>query len=351
MRSLLLFAGAGASKAVNASEYPTTVEFFQGLPQPIKDNPSFKLALRFLTEDHSDRVVDIEQVVWVLEELHEFLQDIHDTKTVPGWFLGDNHLGEMIGAKLDYLQLFNASPQVRGRLKSLIEQIDLRVYELYAREPEPSELESNWLPLLRSLLDVAVTCELFTTNYDINIEVALDLLARNPKLPTIDSGRRGAVQRHLDVSLWRGAGQRDPRCIGLLTKLHGSIDWGRGPSRIFVGDPLFKGTHERHVIVYPGFKGVPQSEPFSAFHAHLAKSIGTATDLVFIGFAFRDEYINNLLSRLTSPQATIVVLNPAETPDQPYDPNRVRHVREPFGLDSPIKVLEALSISTQMGGA
>lgn len=351
MRSVIIFAGAGASKAVNPKEYPTTVEFFDGLPDDIKTATLFTLALKYLRRHGRDIVVDIEQVLWVLQELKSFLDSIRDTDTVSGWFLHNNRFGGSIGANLNYQQLFDAAPKVESRLTDLIDAVDRRVYDLYAREPQPAELEANWLPLLRALLPVSERLEVFTTNYDINIEVALDILARDAKLPQIDTGRRGAIQRHLDERVWSAAPSRSERVVGLLTKLHGSVDWGRGPSKIYVGDPLFKGTHDKHVIVYPGFKGVPQSEPFNTFHNHLAASVSTATHLVFIGFAFRDEYINGILERLTSPSARVIIVNPNDTPDQPYVSERVIHVRDFFTAESATKVMQAVARPSKDAGA
>ncbi len=39
----LIFAGAGASKAVSADRYPTTIEFFEKLPETIRNTHLFKL--------------------------------------------------------------------------------------------------------------------------------------------------------------------------------------------------------------------------------------------------------------------------------------------------------------------
>lgn len=323
------------------------MEFFQRLPADLANAQLFRLAVQYVQADAAGRTTDIEQILWVLEELRQFLRDIGDTKTVPGWFLHQNRLGYSIDANLDYKQLFDAKPQVTGRIDRLIDDIYRLVYELYGRTPQMGELESNWLPLLRSLLKASERLDIFTTNYDTTLEVALDILQQETQLPQIDTGHRGSVRRYLDSSVWSAPpttlGVR--RTAGLLTKLHGSIDWSRGGDQIYISDPLFKGTHERHVIVYPGFKGVPTTEPFVSFHAHFAKAVAAATELIFIGFAFRDQYINDLLQRLLPTGARVIVIDPATIVANAVPEAQMKRIADVFGPASVATVLEQLAIS------
>jgi hypothetical protein len=46
----VIFAGAGASKAVNPEKYPTTVEFFDKLPPAIKESSIFGSIVDFLKQ-------------------------------------------------------------------------------------------------------------------------------------------------------------------------------------------------------------------------------------------------------------------------------------------------------------
>jgi len=45
---ILVFAGAGASSAVDHDKYPTTVEFFKRLPSEIKNDKLFSEIEKFL---------------------------------------------------------------------------------------------------------------------------------------------------------------------------------------------------------------------------------------------------------------------------------------------------------------
>jgi len=129
----------------------------------------------------------------------------------------------------------------------------------------------------------------------------------------------------------------DLRPGGLLTKLHGSVDWSRRPGRepIYVGgDPGFKGDHERHVILYPGFKGEALEEPFNIFHDHFAVSLRAASNFVVVGFAFRDDRLNELIDRHLPESAKTVVINPRKTIHWPIPEERILHVPECFTAET-----------------
>ena len=52
-KNITIFAGAGASKAVDPDQYPTTIEFFQNLPSTITDDNLFKSIVGFLKSDEN----------------------------------------------------------------------------------------------------------------------------------------------------------------------------------------------------------------------------------------------------------------------------------------------------------
>jgi hypothetical protein len=124
---------------------------------------------------------------------------------------------------------------------------------------------------------------------------------------------------------------------GHLTKLHGSVDWSREPSAgpIYTGTPTFGGSHEPHVIIYPGFKNGELPAPLDSFHQHFQTCVGEATALVVVGYAFRDAHINAALRQRTRHDATVVVINPQERfDDTPIHARTVRHIKEGFGEKS-----------------
>lgn len=306
---ILIFAGAGASKAVGPDKYPTTVEFFQRLPDDVSSDKLFQLAVEYIHQSSKSKTTDIEQVLWTLKDLKEFTSKICDKKSVPGWFIQGNRLSAVSGTGQDLQSLLNtASPanQIVDRMVSKISQV---VYDLYADVPDESDLEANWLPLLKRLMELKEPIEIVTTNYDLVIEEAISITNA-----PVRTGRSQKTLPILETQLWDVTDPSSPASsFGLLTKLHGSVDWVRGRNnRIHVGTPTYQGDHKRHAIIYPGFKGEPTDDLFKQLHLYFQAALSRAVVVVFIGYAFRDEYINTLLSRQLSHEASLIILNPAK---------------------------------------
>lgn len=145
-------------------------------------------------------------------------------------------------------------------------------------------------------------------------------------------GIKGRQRKELDLRKWK---EPTPERFGLLTKLHGSIDWKIQGDRIFVGDAIFTGDHEKQGIVYPGFKGRSNLPFFGEFHDYLEVKLSNATDLIFIGFAFRDEYISDLIRSNISSDARIVLINPDKSVKFPSNRSKkLKYIHDYFTSDS-----------------
>ena len=66
---ILVFVGAGGSAAVDPEQYPTTVEFFNRLPDDIEEAPLFIQICAFLEIRKYGQPIDIEEILWTLDEL------------------------------------------------------------------------------------------------------------------------------------------------------------------------------------------------------------------------------------------------------------------------------------------
>lgn len=85
METVIVFAGAGASKAVAPDKYPTTEQFFDELPDRVKGNRVFREVLHFVKRDLGpDAVIDIEVILWRLDELSAVLAQVSDQNSVGG---------------------------------------------------------------------------------------------------------------------------------------------------------------------------------------------------------------------------------------------------------------------------
>lgn len=338
-RCLTIFAGAGASKAVDPKKYPTTVEFFENLPDEITTNSLFKLIVEFLTLRGKDGIVDIELVLWRLEEIAKFCNLAGNANELPAWMLDANRLVKATGLQgqnVGHLkQIAQTSLQQIDKLRDSINE---QVYAFYSQLPGESNLDNTWVPLLRPLLMSQSKVELVTTNYDVVLEAALDVLAKDINV-SIDTGWRGTIHRTLDADLWTQQSRK-----GLLTKLHGSVNWTRDSGQIYIGDPTFKGSHKNHAIIYPGFKGRPAHPMFQSFHAHFRNALQVSDKVLFIGFAFRDEYINDLCERTVGSESTIITIDPSAEVSLPFAhaKSKTKYIRRGFDSQSVTEALQSI---------
>ncbi len=325
--TVLVFAGAGASKAVAPDRYPTTVEFFESLPEPVTGNRLFMEVVAFLKRDSGNGPIDIELLLWRLDELKQFCSQYRDQKNLPGWILAGNRLSQaVLGKAVNLNETAQLLTSCSNQLDRLVSKINIEVYDLYGKLPDESQLNETWTPLLKGLGGLGARVELVTTNYDMILESALD------KNKVAEIGWRGSVLRTLDTTLWQGDSPQQSR--GLLTKLHGSINWTRQGDQIFVSDPMFKKDHDTHVIIYPGFKGRPVDAMFQSFHTHFASALADAKVAIFIGFAFRDEYINDICERSATGRTKVGVLNPEPQIATPFSNTTPEHWETGFDAGS-----------------
>ena len=325
---ILVFVGAGGSAAVDPEQYPTTIEFFNRLPEEIIQHPLFALVCEFLrTQKEDGQPIDIEEVLWSLDKLQEYFSLSRNPNTLEGWMMTGNRLGRLHAN-------MNASDNILGgmfeidqnQLVPLQNRINVLVHEFYV-EPPPNGKLQNWISLLQKLEGRDPILEIFTTNYDPVLETVIE----EANIENVATGRETGRQTTLNTSLWDKPGESiDGR--GRLTKLHGSVDWQRRGSTIICSD-LYTGDPTRHSILYPGFKGKPDEEPFIKFHEHLQAVVPEAKAAFFIGFAFRDEYINSILSELR-PEIPKYVINKDDRPPTVPFTGKPKHFQKGLTLEA-----------------
>lgn len=180
--------------------------------------------------------------------------------------------------------------------------------------------------LFRRLLLRSTTlprAKVFTTNYDLLIERALDslgVLYFDGFLGTINRTLR-TESYHYDLyypgETTEGRVSRVDRVLHLY-KLHGSINWRRrltGPDDVTIShaDPAEREYGD--VMIYPSplkvteINGYPYSEMFRHFSAaiHQPQSV-----LLAIGYKFQDDHVNRLIYQaLSIPSFTLIVVTPS----------------------------------------
>ena len=311
---ILVFVGAGGSAAVNPEQYPTTVEFFNRLPNDIEQEPLFIQIREFLQSSKRGQPIDIEDVLWNLDELRGYFKASCDTNAIPGWIMA-NCINQLIGSSLPELPvLLNGMHQLKeNQIRSLEDRINALVYGFYGRHPNDDEL-TDWVQLLEGLAERDPVIEIFTTNYDVVLELAIKSAPINVQIGRSSCG----IQMRLDTTLWDTPGEPIESKYGRLTKLHGSVDWQHENGNIIVGSSIFTGDHQNHLILYPGYKDEPDIEPFRKFHEHLQAVVQKAELAIFVGFAFRDEYVNTILSNLPPEIPKFVINKEDQLPAVPF---------------------------------
>ena len=302
---ILVFVGAGGSAAVDHKRYPTTRKFFERLPDDIKNEGLFIQVCDFLRKQGRE-TYDIEDVLGLLDTYETHCAPLTDPTTLIGATMSGSFSMGITGIQ-DW-QGFQKSTgkSSRDQIKPLNDRIKEHFFTVYADDWSLSAKRLGmWVRFLTGLKAIEPDLEVVTTNYDCVLESAFREAHIN-----IGMGRRSDnIRTWMDSSPWAyvdgyDRSKKNGAC-GLLTKLHGSIDWqykkNGGSQSIKVSD-VFAGDHGKHCILYPGYKGVPINEPFRMFHNHFRKVVqgahGPLTAAIFVGFAFRDEAINDVLSDL-----------------------------------------------------
>src|SRR5689334_12473448 len=119
--NILIFAGAGASKAVASDSYPTTVQFFDSLPDSIRQNPLFSVVVEYLRKNDKAAALDIELILWRLQELQGFCAQATDQSQLVGWMLAGNRLNGIMKQQLHHAdQIVSLAGVARSQLDKLI---------------------------------------------------------------------------------------------------------------------------------------------------------------------------------------------------------------------------------------
>jgi hypothetical protein len=310
----LIFAGAGASTAVNRTAFPTTRDFFEKHTQDFQMDALFQRVVRFIRDEKvkngwkSDKgneqpPVDLEEILFVLGEVEETFRRFTQQSGHAAFAVAHS---EFMPHGMRGTSVTQAFESTAPSITSLRHGLNRTLHKVYRGTPDISELRNNWLPLLEVAQSKSEMLDVFTTNYDFVIETALDFLPE----PLVDKGHFTTPYNTLGLSIWENRAAWRPKKKGLFTKLHGSLNWTPGEDgEIEIGGPTPR-EPDKQVAIYPGFKGSPDSEPFATFHDYLAQRMREADSIVFIGFAFRDQFLNSVFSSAIKAGTHVLVVDP-----------------------------------------
>ena len=157
--------------------------------------------------------------------------------------------------------------------------------------------------------------EIFTVNYDVLIEYALEA----ERIPIFD-GFVGSYQPFFHPDSLRRLESAPGANWIRLWKMHGSVTWRRinksGRFRVVRGDSDTAGE-----MIYPSFQKYDESrqQPYSAFTDRLVRFLEQDDALLIVaGFSFGDEHINNLIfgALENSPRTHVYALQFEELPEE-----------------------------------
>lgn len=204
--------------------------------------------------------------------------------------------------------------------------------------------------LLRRVLLRSTTLprtKVFTTNYDLLLERALDQLGVH-----YFDGFLGTVERTLRTESYHydlyypgetteGRVSRVDRVLHLY-KMHGSINWRRRDTAaldVNISHAAPAESEYGDVMIYPSplkvteMNGYPYSEMFRHFSANIHQP---QSALLTIGYAFQDDHINRLIYQaLSVPSFVLIIVTPAIT--TPPDPKNADSTHEVWRLINLVK--------------
>lgn len=189
-------------------------------------------------------------------------------------YAGSSTLRGLTGAELGALEELIC--------RTIVDTVDV------ALPPEPTGF--HWLATWIGAVDRSSPVELFTTNYDLLIEQALEL----HRIPYFD-GFPGSREPFFDPYSVE-ADRLPPRWVRLW-KLHGSINWGY--KTIGDGDSVVRlPAPSDKAVIHPSHLKYDQSRkmPYLAILDRLRSSLSSpGSVLITVGYSFNDQHLNNVI--------------------------------------------------------
>jgi hypothetical protein len=214
---------------------------------------------------------------------------------------------------LDHLRLLrdllrkDASKTYEGISGAQAKKLDIAICQAIQKavlSPDPTKMGGHYA-LASWILHVRrdQPIEIFTTNYDLVIEMAFERC----EVPHFD-GFVGTVRPFFVPECVEADGTKQtedfypPRAWARLWKLHGSISWqlekdSSGNERI-VRVALLPLEPETELVIYPSREKYTASRklPFVSYMDRLREVVSTGEYLLFIvGYSFRDQHLNEIL--------------------------------------------------------
>ncbi len=324
---ILIFAGAGASYAVDPKNYPTTVEFYKRLPAEINNSINEIPKLRdFLNANNSNNdPMDIEKALQFIGRSRRRFERFHFEDELTKLIIQGSL--ETRGWKFTN----DTISSIAENLNNIESEIQKKFYDFYRTIPSENKV-GHWKNLIEGINEMHHSVEIFTTNYDLVLDYVVDSIRASVN---IYSGKfiGGAGISFIDIDkvIEAEPDENSERFGGSLAthgkfiKLHGSVNWTWMNNDIIIGPPHFTGDHSRHAILYPGQAETRQKESiFAKMIGCLEDACSRANTIIFIGFSFGeyDGHLNDIFKDIPVDTKKIVVYKRDEGDEEikvPFD--------------------------------
>lgn len=276
-RNLGFLMGAGTSMSIGLPGIDKLTELVEGSLPSEKEN--FKKYFGQIKLEISHETPNVELVLNRIRLIRELLND--DNKNLHNGITGQN---------------------IKDLDREVCIAIHKAVNKIKIEDSNPHELLSQWL--YSSYARRSTPVELFTTNYDLLFERALE----KASVPFFD-GFIGSVNpffspESVDAdSKKRNSEFHPPTAWTRLWKLHGSINWFLRPKTDGKNKKITRSFGEnecsgQELMIFPSRDKYLESRklPFIAFQDRFRKFLTTGEAVLFIlGYSFSDEHINEII--------------------------------------------------------
>lgn len=208
----------------------------------------------------------------------------------------------------------------------VISHLRREIVRIYGSAFKPESLSvaphRSLFKLLDSFTAQTEPLYVFTTNYDRLLEELFESWSTSEEVfreklhicNGFSKGRLGQWQPELFSEKPR-SGER----LIYLVKLHGSVTWKRGDSSQVVETGWGMPT-DYDCLLYFGYKGVPEEEPFLTLHTLLKETLLRCEAVIAIGFRFADPYIRELFDFALRANSNLRVICCLTRPPEPNSP-------------------------------
>ncbi len=279
-KNILLFTGAGFCVPF---DMPTTIGFNKVIDANCNDE--FGIILKnFLV----DRFYDVEDLLSTLE--------FFTTRNSLLKHSINHHTYQQANMNAAIHQVRTSFQHFQQSAKSIIFELKKSVFNILEDYNKITALD-QYKDLIIELKEYFPECNLsfFTTNYDLSFEDSQDDLEEVFKKYNIEDVDFGFTNKNQKYFFDEKKKYNWNSQVIEYKKLHGSLDWTLKSQRcIKSGSVIEPSDPTKILLLYPGFKGSPNDEPYRSLHDQLLERLLSADYAIVVGFAFRDEFINSI---------------------------------------------------------